>query len=88
MKKIIVILAFAALLITPGCLKRNVVMVNDHPTRPLTMVETYDQYTLFGYQVGGFWRFWTCTDQGDALDCKVECDGETDLDCIGGGIGR
>lgn len=90
MKKIIILIAFAALLMTTGCLKRNVVAVNDHPGRPLTMVESLDNYWAFhpGYLVGQHYRFWTCTDQGDTLDCKVECDGETDLDCIGFGWGK
>jgi len=88
MKKLIVLVLFAALLATTGCLRRNVVMANDHPQKPLTLIETYDQYMLLAWQIGGYYRFWTCIDQGDALDCKVECDGETDLDCIGFGWGK
>lgn len=88
MKKIVILIAFAALLMTSGCLKRNLIRAEDNQARPLTMVETLDNYTMFGYVIGTHYRFWICTDQGDTLDCKVECDGETDLDCVGFGWGK
>ncbi len=89
MKKLVVLFAMVAMFAATGCLKRNVLVVKDHPGRPLTMVETLDQYYAFhpAYVLGQSYRFWTCVDQGDTLDCKVECDGETDLDCIGYGWG-
>jgi hypothetical protein len=90
MKKIIILLAVMALLMSTGCLRRNLIKVEDNQARPLTMVETIDNYWFFmpGYVIGSHYRFWTCTDQGDSLDCKVECDGETDLDCVGFGWGK
>jgi len=87
MKKIVILLAFAVMLFSSGCLHRQLVRAEDNQARPLTTLETIDRYWIFmpNYVIGAHYRFWTCTDQGDALDCKVECDGDTDLDCVGFG---
>ncbi|HSA33065.1 MAG TPA: hypothetical protein P5077_05010 [bacterium] len=92
MKKIVVLLLCLSLLATTGCSVRRILMAaEDHPTRQLTNFETIDQYWLLGlYQVGAHYRYWTCVDGNESLDCKVLCDNKesSDLDCVGFGLGK
>ena len=88
MKKLLVITIAMALLALSSCATRNIVKVKDSKTSPLTVVETIDTKYLFhpAFIVGVHHRFWTCTDKGEELQCKSECDYETDKDCPGFGL--
>jgi hypothetical protein len=98
MKKLILLIAVISLISATSCLNRQLVRVTDHPQKALTMVETTDTYAyrayiraiigIFSSEAANkypvtFYRFWSCQDTGSDLNCNVECDGTTDLDCIG-----
>jgi hypothetical protein len=98
MKKLILVLSLVVMLIGTSCMTRNIRSITDHNTRPLTAIESADWYlsreivrfflSFAGAEAAAkypttLYRFWTCADTGEGLDCKVECDGTTDLDCIG-----
>lgn len=98
MKKVILIITLLALVSMTGCLNRQIIRVTDHSQKALTMVETTDTYAyraairaiigVFSSEAAAkypvtFYRFWSCQDTGSDLNCNVECDGTTDLDCIG-----
>ncbi len=98
MKKLILVLSLVVMLIGTSCMTRNIRHIEDHNTRPLTTIESADWYmtreivrfflSFAGAEAAAkypttLYRYWTCADSGEGLDCKVECDGTTDLDCIG-----
>jgi len=98
MKRLILVLSIIAMMASTSCMTRHIAKITDHNSRPLTAIESQDWYltraivrqfiALFNSEAAAmypvtFYRYWTCADTGEGLDCKVECDGETDLDCIG-----
>jgi hypothetical protein len=73
------LLALATMFLSTGCLwSRAIVHLEDHPSAPVTLVETQDKY-LFGKQVD---QFWQCTEQQGSLVCERACDGKTNLSCL------
>lgn len=76
-------------LATTGCLtSRSIRSVSEHPTRPLTLIQTQDTLTY----VPGFYsvskhQFWSCSQQSDQLTCRKVCDAQgRQLDCPTGSV--
>jgi hypothetical protein len=73
-------LAVVALACGTGCVHRSIHSVADHPSAPLTRaVVQVDKNFLV-------WRssevvFYSCAENGDALQCKRLCGGQTDIQC-------
>ena len=63
-----------------GCVRRELVAFDDHATKPLTALRavTTRNYLLFGSVE---YVFYSCSEQGDKLDCKRVCGGENDTEC-------
>lgn len=76
------VIFFIATLAT-GCLSsRRILSVNDHPTKPGTVLQTRDVYSIATiYPVRVVKQFWQCSEKGDQLRCEQICGGDRDLAC-------
>jgi len=74
----VALVAFATLFAT-GCLKRTVIRLDDHPDRPVSIMETIDEQLWTRTH-----QFWLCKDSATGLTCEKTCDGKTDLTCHNG----
>jgi hypothetical protein len=78
-------ITFAALLgltalFGSGCVKRELVGFADHDKMALTAIRAGVTKNYFFYAEYEH-VFYSCSEQGDVLDCKRVCGGETDLEC-------
>jgi hypothetical protein len=61
--------------------------VNDHPTKPGTVFETRDVYsiaTLFPVRIVK--QFWQCAEKGDTLTCEPICGLNQEVGCLSGAV--
>ena len=63
-----------------GCVHRELVGFDDHESKPLTAMRAGTTKSYL------FWAtyehvFYSCSEQGDRLDCKRVCGGSSDLEC-------
>jgi len=68
-----------------GCSSRKIIYIDDHPTRPMTNIETIKTtiYPLIFIPLAITWEheFWKCEDRENALICEKVCDKGGDLIC-------
>ena len=76
------LILFIATLFT-GCLSsRRILRVNDHPTKPGTVLETRDVYSIATlYPVAIVKQFWQCSEKGETLNCERICGTDKDAIC-------
>lgn len=72
---------FATSLLLGGCVSRTIENIHDHPTRPLTLVETKRVKTFLKMPISDKYEYWMCQDKGNRLICELMCDGERDVAC-------
>jgi hypothetical protein len=87
MKKILIaaLAALVAVALFSACSTYRVTHFRDHPTKPVTELETnkFSYYVFYGKVVH---QFYLCKDEGNVLNCGIACDGNTDLVCPEAGI--
>jgi len=69
-------------MVLSGCLNRRILDVKDHPTKPGTVIETRDAYTIaefIPYKVVK--RFWQCSEKGETLKCEQICGDDKEVAC-------
>jgi hypothetical protein len=73
-------LALVALACGTGCVRRTIHRVADHPSAPLTsaIVQVDKNYLIMSSTEI---VFYSCAENGDALQCKRLCGGTTDVQC-------
>jgi hypothetical protein len=59
-----------------ACLTRTVIRLDDHPDRPVSLMETIDTVLYTKTH-----QFWLCKDTAAGLSCEKTCGGQTDLAC-------
>ena len=72
--------AAVVLAISTGCVHRDWVNVQDHPTQPVTAMQASIRKSFLFGSTQEF-AFYTCAERGDQLQCKRLCGGDTDLSC-------
>lgn len=79
MKKL-ALLAISLLAFGSGCVRREIVGFNDHETKPLTalQVNVKRNYIVTSSQE---FVFYSCSEKGDALECRRLCGGSNDVVC-------
>ncbi len=82
--RILKFLSLAALLGAPallgGCTKRTMLSFDDNPSQKLTTMQVMTTKNYLFWKTNEH-QFFTCSDNGTALDCKRACGGGTDLIC-------
>jgi hypothetical protein len=75
-------LAFAIFALTgaTGCVHRQLESFADHPSAPLTSAVVHLQKNYF-FARSHEYVFYSCSENGDTLQCKRLCGGNTDLVC-------
>ena len=78
MKKIL--LLSGALLFCFSCSTVRIVDFEDHPSKPVTRMETVKTTTFF-WSTTVEREFWLCDNKELSIECSRLCGGETGLDC-------
>jgi hypothetical protein len=78
--KISLLICAATLTVISGCATQRILSIQDHPTLPLTKVETMKTKS-FLFASSAEHQFWLCKDEGESMSCDLECGGNNDLTC-------
>jgi hypothetical protein len=74
-----------------GCVSYRGLRLVDHPTKEMTLIEV-EKNSFYGLAASSVRQYYECTDRADQLDCKLVCDGTSDLQCpsssAGSGFGH